>query len=288
MKKRISLVVLLSLATVFASLQLPASGATVTKKLIWRQEFNGKALIKPNAAIWNYDLGGMNANSEEQLYTNSKYNAATDGKGNLIITAKPIIEGSAQWEKCISCKFSSARIKTQGKVGFRYGRMEARIKMPAGQGTWPAFWMLGANLEKVGWPESGELDIVEARGGDPLIVFGTAHGPGYNGSEGTQIGNTIFATRPLSEDYHVYAIEWTKNSVNWYFDNQLYHRLTPSSTSPNSYVFNREFFLILNLAMGGSFTGDIDPNLKSARMYVDYIRYYQLNGVGAVIKHKSA
>ena len=286
MTKRLPLIVMLSLATVFATLQATSVQAATAKQLIWRQEFNGKAYIKPDAAIWGYDLGGQNANNEEQLYTNSKYNVAMDGRGNLVITAKRIVEGSAQWEKCISCKFSSARIKTQDKVGFRYGRMEARIKMPAGVGTWPAFWMLGANLETLGWPESGELDIVEARGGDPLIVFGTAHGPGYNGAEGTQLGNTIFANKPLSDEYHIYAIEWGKNYVNWYFDNQLYHRLTPSSTSPNEYVFNKEFFLILNLAMGGAFTGEIDPNLQRSRMYVDYIRYYKLNGVGVVIRHK--
>ena len=286
MTKRLPLIVMLSLATVFATLQATSVQAATAKQLIWRQEFNGKAYIKPDAAIWGYDLGGQNANNEEQLYTNSKYNVAMDGRGNLVITAKRIVEGSAQWEKCISCKFSSARIKTQGKIGFKYGRMEARIKMPAGIGTWPAFWMLGANLESVGWPESGELDIVEARGADPTIVFGTAHGPGYNGSEGTQYGSTAFANAPLSAGYHVYAIEWSKNSVNWYFDDQLYLRMTPASVSPREYVFNREFFLILNLAMGGQFTGEIDPNLTSAQMSVDYIRYYKLNGVGTVIRHK--
>jgi len=275
---------MLSLATVFATLQATSVQAATAKQLIWRQEFNGKAYIKPDAAIWGYDLGGQNANNEEQLYTNSKYNVAMDGRGNLVITAKRIVEGSAQWEKCISCKFSSARIKTQGKIGFKYGRMEARIKMPAGIGTWPAFWMLGANLESVGWPESGELDIVEARGADPTIVFGTAHGPGYNGSEGTQYGSTAFANAPLSAGYHVYAIEWSKNSVNWYFDDQLYLRMTPASVSPREYVFNREFFLILNLAMGGQFTGEIDPNLTSAQMSVDYIRYYKLNGQGSLIR----
>ena len=284
MTKRLPLIVMLSLATVFATLQATSVQAATAKQLIWRQEFNGKAYIKPDAAIWGYDLGGQNANNEEQLYTNSKYNVAMDGRGNLVITAKRIVEGSAQWEKCISCKFSSARIKTQGKIGFKYGRMEARIKMPAGIGTWPAFWMLGANLESVGWPESGELDIVEARGADPTIVFGTAHGPGYNGSEGTQYGSTAFANAPLSAGYHVYAIEWSKNSVNWYFDDQLYLRMTPASVSPREYVFNREFFLILNLAMGGQFTGEIDPNLTSAQMSVDYIRYYKLNGQGSLIR----
>lgn len=286
MTKKLPLVAMLSIVTVFSTLQATSAEAAPAKQLIWRQEFNGKALVKPDQTIWGYDLGGQNANNEEQLYTNSKYNAAMDGAGNLVITAKRIVEGSAQWEKCISCKFSSARLKTQDKLGFRYGRMEARIKMPAGVGTWPAFWMLGANLDVVGWPESGELDIVEARGSDPTLVFGTAHGPGYNGAEGTQLGNTIFANAPLSAGYHIYAIEWGKNYVNWYFDNQVYHRMTPASVSPDEYVFNREMFLILNLAMGGSFTGEIDPNLQRARMYVDYIRYYKLNGVGAVIKRK--
>jgi beta-glucanase (GH16 family) len=286
MNKKIPVVLALGAALLLASLQPITASAATSKRLVWRQEFNGKAFVKPDQAIWGYDLGSLNANSEEQFYTNSKFNAAMDGKGNLLITAKRIEEGSALWMKCMSCKFSSARLKTQDKLGFKYGRMEARIKMPAGVGTWPAFWMLGANLENVGWPESGELDIVEARGIDPSIVFGTAHGPGYNGAQGTQYGSTSYATAPLSDGYHIYAIEWGKNYVNWYFDDQVYLRMTPASVAPDEYVFNKEFFLILNLAMGGAFTGDIDPNLQRSRMYVDYIRYYKINGVGTVIKHK--
>ena len=132
MNKKIPVVLALGAALLLASLQPITASAATTKRLVWRQEFNGKAFTKPDPAIWGYDLGSLNANSEEQLYTNSKYNVSMDGKGNLLITAKRIVEGSDQWMKCISCKFSSGRIKTQDKLGFKYGRMEARIKLPSG------------------------------------------------------------------------------------------------------------------------------------------------------------
>ncbi|MEY4348101.1 MAG: hypothetical protein RIS43_520 [Actinomycetota bacterium] len=286
MKRALTFVVTSAIVVLSLSANPTTASAAVTKTLIWSQEFQGATTKKLDTKIWGFDLGGLNANSEEQLYTSNRSNISLDGKGHLVITAIPIVEGSANWEKCISCKFTSARIKTQDKVTFKYGRVEARIKMPAGVGTWPAFWMLGANLDTVGWPESGELDIVEMRGADPTIVFGTAHGPGYNGSEGSQIGNVTYSNTPLSAGYHVYAIEWTPNSVNWYFDNVKYHTITRSSVSPREYVFNREFFIILNLAMGGTFAGELDPNLGRTSMYVDYIRYYKLGKYGTVYRKK--
>ncbi|MEY4323269.1 MAG: hypothetical protein RL410_1050 [Actinomycetota bacterium] len=286
MKRTLTFIVTTAIVAVSLTMNSTTATAALTKKLLWSQEFKGSASTKLDSKIWGFDLGGLNANSEEQLYTSNRSNIALNGKGQLVITAIPIVEGSTNWEKCISCKFTSARIKTQDKVGFKYGRVEARIKMPAGTGTWPAFWMLGSNLDTVGWPESGELDIVEARGADSTIVFGTAHGPGYNGSEGSQIGNVAYANAPLSAGYHIYAIEWTPNKVVWYFDNVAYHTLTRTMVSPRDYVFNHEFFIILNLAMGGTFAGELDPNLGRTSMSVDYIRYYKLGNYGTVYKHK--
>lgn len=256
--------------------------AQPAQKPIWRQEFNGKANSGLSTKIWGYDLGGLNANSEEQFYTKLSKNIRVDGNGNLIIQARPIVEGSKQWLKCISCKFSSARIKTQDKLAFKYGRMEARIKMPAGKGTWPAFWMLGTKLERLGWPDAGEIDIVEAVGADPTIVFGTIHGPGYNGSQGTQVGDVAYSPTALSDNFHIYAVEWTPNSIKWFFDDKLYFTATKDAVSPNEWVFNQPFFLIVNLAMGGTFGGELDPNLSGATMYVDYIRYYKIGKYGKI------
>lgn len=267
---------------VFTLLPVNSVSAQPAQKILWRQEFNGKANAGLSTKIWGYDLGGLNANSEEQFYTKLRKNLRMDGNGNLVIQARPIVEGSKQWLKCISCKFSSARIKTQDKLAFKYGRMEARIKMPAGQGTWPAFWMLGTKLERLGWPDAGEIDIVEARGADPTIVFGTIHGPGYNGSQGTQIGDVSYSSTALSDNFHVYAIEWTPNTIKWYFNDTLYFTATKESVSPDDWVFNQPFFLIINLAMGGTFAGDLDPNLSGAIMYIDYVRYYQIGKYGKV------
>lgn len=284
---RFKLIYIASLTLTFAVMGTSLTSVTAAPaKILWRQEFNGKANSAPSSKIWGYDLGGMNANSEEQFYTKSRKNIRMDGSGNLVIQAIPIKEGSAQWLKCISCKFSSARIKTQDKLAFKYGKIESRIKMPSGVGTWPAFWMLGTNLERLGWPDAGEIDIVEARGADPLMVFGTLHGPGYNGSNGTQIGDVAYSSTNLHDNFHVYSIEWTPNSIKWFFDGKLYHTATKLSVSPDEYVFNRPFFMILNLAMGGTFAGDLDPNLQGATMLVDYIRYYKIGKYGTLTKLK--
>ena len=136
MKRTLTVIATCAIVALSLTVNSTTSTAAVTKKLVWAQEFQGKSTTKLDTKIWGFDLGGLNANSEEQLYTSNRSNISYDGKGHLVITAIPIVEGSANWEKCISCKFTSARIKTQDKVGFKYGRVEARIKMPAGGGTW--------------------------------------------------------------------------------------------------------------------------------------------------------
>lgn len=266
-------------------------------KLLWHQEFSGKSGVKPSSKIFNYDLGGGGwGNLEHQAYVDD--HAKTDGskQGNLVLKATrytPDLEGL--YYSCPinteggACEFLSSRIQTQGKLAFKYGQISARIKVPSGDGVWPAFWLLGNDLDHNQWPSSGEIDIMETRGDQyPNTVFGTAHGPGYSGENG--IVNTANTSKVTSAGWHVFSVIWVKNKIQWLVDGKVYNTVTPSVVgSGKSYVFNKPFFLILNLAMGGNFVGGpVSPLLDSAEMSVDYIRYYSYNGQGAVSGSKSA
>lgn len=260
----------------------------VVKKLLWKQEFNGTTKALPNSRVFNYDLGGGGwGNLEHQAYTTT--NVRTDGtrQGNLVITAKRYeYDPNDIYYQCPintpgnACEFTSSRIQTSGKVSFMYGRLEARIKMPKGDGTWPAFWLLGNDILKNSWPYCGEIDITEVKGSHPYSTYGSIHGPGYSGGE--SITNIWDLPAQLNAGYHTYAIEWSKNSIKWYIDSKLYHSVTPSKLGGDAWVFNKPYFMILNLAMGGQFVGDIDPSITSASMSIDYVRFYSLNGVGRV------
>jgi beta-glucanase (GH16 family) len=260
--------------------------AAVSKKLIWKQEFTGKSGVKPSSKIFNYDLGGGGwGNYEHQAYTN--HNATLNGTGALNLKLQRItVDLTDLYETCPidtvgnACEFESARIQTKGKLNFQYGRLEARIKVPVGDGTWPAFWLLGSDISSNAWPNCGEIDIMETKGSEPFTVHGTAHGPGYSGGDG--IVNTKTVTSRLGAGYHIYALDWTKNKMVWSIDGKAYHVVTPSIVGNHTYVFNKPMFMILNVAAGGWFAGDIDPDLNSATMSVDYIRYYSINGQGKV------
>lgn len=268
-----------------AGVQAPAQAAP-TYKMLWSQEFNEKRVSRVSPKVWDFDLtdGYGWGNSEQEYYTNSIRNVRINGKGQLEIVALRLKEEDPILNSCWTCTYTSARLKTANLLGFRYGRMVARIKVPTEIGTWPAFWMLGDDLLNGGtWPESGEIDIVETRGTAPNVVHGTVHGPGYSGGNGR--GSTYYNGTTLSAGYHNYGIDWTPNKIVWTFDGQPYFTMTPADTGGNRYVFNHEFFLILNLAMGGEFAGDTDPNVKSSKMSVDWIRYYSINGQGRVFKH---
>ena len=291
LKFSLAAIALGSLALTSPAAAAPAHKPEVTKvvkKLLWKQEFTGTSKVYPNTRVFNYDLGGGGwGNLEHQAYTAS--NAKTDGtkQGNLNITAKRYVyDPNDIYYQCPintpgnGCEFTSTRLQTRGKLAFQYGRLEARIKMPQGDGTWPAFWLLGNDILTNSWPSCGEIDITEVKGGYPYTTYGSIHGPGYSGGE--SITNTWSLNSQLNAGYHVYAIEWNKNSIQWYIDSKLYHSVTPASLGTDKWVFNKPYFLVLNLAMGGQFVGDIDPSIQSATMSVDYIRYYSLNGVGKV------
>jgi beta-glucanase (GH16 family) len=186
--------------------------------------------------------------------------------------------------RCWECQFTSARIKTAKKLSFQYGRVEARMKMPVGVGTWPAFWMLGGDLLEGGrWPDCGEIDIMEFRGDISDRTTSALHGP--NTPPGSGLGAAYMSFAPLSDGYHTYAIEWRKNSIDFIVDGRVTGSYSSADTGSRGWVYNQEFFLILNLAVGGTYAGEeIDPEMNLAEFKVDYIRYYSVNGVGKLTR----
>ena len=247
--------------------------------MVWSDEFNDPAGTPPNPAYWSYEIGdgAVNripgwGNSELQYYTSSTENSATDGSGNLVITAREA-DGSLV---CYygPCEYTSARLISQYKAEFAYGRIESRILVPQGAGLWPAFWSLGTDIGEVGWPQTGEIDIMEFVGREPNEVFGTIHGPGYSG--GASFGGTYTFNTPVYEQYHTFTIEWEPDLINWYVDGILYHTAVPADVAPNEWVFNDPIFLLFNVAVGGNFGGPVGEDTTFPQeMVVDYVRVYQ-------------
>ena len=243
-------------------------------QLVWHDEFDGKAGTPPDPARWGYDLGSQMGwgNNEWEYYTKDPANASMDGAGNLAITARKS-DGSID---CYygPCQYTSARLLTKNLYQFKYGLVQARIKVPTGVGLWPAFWMLGSNIDTEGWAGCGEIDVMENVGRTPNTLYGTLHGPGYSGGSG--IGGTVNTMAPLSAGYHIYAVEWSPTAVTWTLDGKQYFQVKPADAAPNDWVFDHDFFILLNLAVGGLFAGLISPDtVFPATMSVDYVRVYQ-------------
>jgi beta-glucanase (GH16 family) len=162
---------------------------------------------------------------------------------------------------------------SKARVGFTYGLVQARIRLPRGRGIWPAFWMLGQNIDEVGWPHCGEIDVMENFGRDPAVVHGTVHGPGYSGATG--ITASYRADAALADDFHVYAVHWEPDRIRWYLDDRLYATVTPDDLRGNRWVFDHEFYLLLNVAVGGTFSVDPGPSAALPQaMLVDHVRVY--------------
>jgi beta-glucanase (GH16 family) len=240
--------------TISKSLQVTVATAL---GLVWSDEFNTNGA--PDPAKWGYDLGGGGyGNNELEYYTNRPENVLVENGVLKIKAIKENYSGSA---------YTSARLLSKGKFEFKYGKVEVSAKLPAGVGTWPAIWMLGANANTVGWPDCGEIDIMEHRGNELNKIFGTFHYPGHSG------GNADGGTKMISNAttaFHKYSLDWSASVIRIYVDDQLVHSLANSASVP----FNHDFFFILNVAMGGTFGGTIDPNFSNATMEVDYIRVY--------------
>ena len=238
-------------------------------QLVWSDEFEGEAGQLPDPSMWTFDIGtgeGGWGNQELQYYTNNPQNVSTDGTGNLVITARNQSFGGQP--------FTSARIKTQGLFDQAYGRVEARLITPYGPGIWPAFWMLGSNIDEVSWPQCGEIDIMELRGQEPNIIHGSLHGPGY--SAGAAVTKKyVLSNDRFDSGYRVYAIEWTEDKIDFFVDDFLYQRINKEDV-PGEWVFNQPFFIIMNIAVGGTFVGfPTSQTPYPQRMIIDYVRVYQ-------------
>ena len=263
----IAIVLLSALCCRCGGTATPTSSNTppATSPQTWAEEFDGPANTLPDPSKWTYDLGNNNGwgNRELETYTNSLQNVHLDGAGRLVIHVDR--SGST---------YTSARIKTQGLISARYGRIEARIRLPFGQGIWPAFWMLGTNITTVGWPQCGEIDIMENIGREPSINHGSIHGPGYSGGNSISGLYTLPAGTRFSDDFHVFAVQWAPQTITFFVDGTAYRTVTPSSLPPGgSWVFDNPFFVILNVAVGGNFPGSPDDTTQFPQeMLVDYVR----------------
>lgn len=242
--------------------------------LVWSDEFNGPDGSAPDSSKWTYDLGGKGwGNKELECYTNRLQNAHIQG-GNLVITAQ---KENFTCSDGVSSSYTSARLKTQGLFSRAYGRFEARIKIPAGQGIWPAFWMLGNNITTDDWPRCGEIDIMENIGKEPGTVHGSLHGP--SSTKRTSDASAPFslpAGQNLAGAFHLYAVEWEPGVIRFYVDSNLYATFTQSQwSSGGTWVFDHPFFIILNVAVGGTWPGSPDDTTQfPQKMLVDYVRVY--------------
>ena len=248
------------------------STAARDRKLLWVDDFDGPAGAQPDPAFWTHELGDGTeqgipgwGNGELQRYTADRPNSALDGRGNLAVTARRDESGRGA--------YTSARLITRGAVEVRYGRLEARVRVPRGAGLWPAFWALGADIGEAGWPACGEIDVMEHVGRQPRRVYGAIHGPGYSGDAG--LARTHHLTTDVAEDFHVFAVEWAPAELVWSVDRLDYHRATPADVAPRAWAFGHPFYLLLNLAVGGGLGGEVaDETAFPAQMLVDYVRVY--------------
>nr|WP_297542991.1 glycoside hydrolase family 16 protein [Amycolatopsis sp.] len=248
---------------------LPSAQATFT------EDFDGPAGSGVDLSKWHFETGDNANNHEREWYTSGTDNAALDGQGNLVITAKKENPGNYNcWYG--PCAYTSARLSTAGQFTQAYGHFEARMKIPRGQGMWPAFWLLGDNIGDVGWPGSGEVDIMENVGNEPNTVHGTIHGPGYSGANG--IG-AAYNGPTFADDFHTYAVDWAPDSISWSVDGNVYETRTPADVNGNQWVFDHPFYIILNLAVGGDWPGD--PNDSTSfpqQLVVDYMHVTTSDG----------
>jgi beta-glucanase (GH16 family) len=221
----------------------------------------------PSPEIWSYNVGtGDNGwgNNELQYYTDRPENIVVEDGMLKFTVRQESLEGSG---------YTSARILTKGEFDQKYGRFEARIQLPWGQGLWPAFWMLGANIDEVGWPQCGEIDIMENRGQEPTLIGGAVHGPGYSGAQAISKAYALENDR-FDTGFHVFGIEWGENYINYYVDDVLYNQIRPDDVT-GEWVYNESFFIVMNVAVGGGYVGAPDAStVFPQEMLVDYVRVY--------------
>ncbi len=236
--------------------------------LVWSDEFDGPANSAPDKSRWKYDLGsGGWGNNELQEYTNDIDNSFLDGKGNLVIRVIKVGE-----------VYKSARLKTENLFEIQNGKIEASIKVPYGKGIWPAFWMLGNDFSTNGWPECGEIDIMEHIGREPTLVHQVVHGPGYSGADGIHAQVALPGNIPIKESFHIFGVEWSDEKIEFFLDSKLYHQVTPASLPAGSrWVFDHPFFILLNVAVGGGWAQNPDnTSVFPQEMLVDWVRVWSI------------
>lgn len=246
-------------------LALPGTAPAQDWKLVWADEFDKPGL--PDDSKWGYETGFVR-NNEKQYYTKARPENARVENGELIITARKEAYQDAQ--------YTSASLHTKGKAQWNRGRIEVRAKLPAGKGMWPAIWLLGTNISQVGWPACGEIDIMEFVGYDPKTIYANVHCKKYNHSVGNNKGASIEAKNP-TEAYHLYAIEWTGDKIDFFFDETKYFTYQNEGTGFDAWPFDEPHYLILNAAIGGSWGGreGIDDSIFPQEYHIDYVRVYE-------------
>jgi len=243
----------------------PATGSA-TSSLTWVDEFEGPAGALPDSSRWRFDVGEDWGNAQLEYDTARPENVCLNGEGYLLITARQ--------EEYAGRHYTSGRINTWKRFEQTHGRFEARIKLPVGQGIWPAFWLLASNFDSLGWPECGEIDIMEYRGQEPRILHGSLHGPGYSGASAVT-GHHAFQS-DLHEQFHVFGVEWQPGSITWTLDGKPYQRIEPADLPEGApWVFDHPFFIILDVAVGGNFVGPPDATTQFPQtMQVDWVKVY--------------
>jgi beta-glucanase (GH16 family) len=238
-------------------------------RLVWGDEFKQPEGSPPDASKWSYDTGGNGWGNHELEHYTSRTNNVRIENGKLVIEARK--------ENFAKRNYTSGRIQTAGKFSATYGRFEARIKIPRGQGIWPAFWPLGTNIAETGWPACGEIDIMENIGKEPETIHGTVHGPGYSGGKGIGGPTTLPGGASVADEFHVFAVECEPDRVAWFMDGKQYFEVTPARLPKGTrWAFNGPKFVILNLAVGGDWPGNPDStSTYPQRMVVEYVRVYE-------------
>lgn len=232
-------------------------------QLVWSDEFDGTEI---NSNKWVFETGAGGWGNNELQYYKTENTIVTNGTLSII----------AKQEDYGGQNYTSSRLITKGKYAFTYGKAEIKAKLPKGQGIWPAIWMLGSNIDSVNWPNCGEIDIMELLGHEPNKIYGTAHGPDFYGSGGISKSITL-SQGDFSYDFHIFSIEWDSSTIKWYVDGNFYHSISKTEIEKiGTWVFNKDFFLLLNLAIGGDWPGSPDSTTEFPKtMTVDYVRVYQ-------------
>ncbi|PYY10800.1 MAG: hydrolase [Acidobacteria bacterium] len=258
-------------------LALPTSVSSPADKgqwsLVWSDEFNGRNTTI-DATKWVIETGGGGFGNDELEYYTARPQNVQVRHGHLIIEA---FQEKYTGPDGVTRDYTSARLKTQTKFSQAYGRFEARIKIPRGQGLWPAFWLLGVDIDRIGWPDDGEIDIMENVGKEPSAVHGTIHGPGYSGAGGISASYSLPHGLRFADHFHVFAVEWEPEVIRFYTDGQRYATRTPKDLpGGKKWVFDHPFFIILNVAVGGNWPGNPDSSTVFPQtMLVDYVRVYR-------------